>query len=280
VIRRRAPIPISGRVVAITGGARGIGLSIARAAATRGARVVIGDLDGELAVREAAEIGPGAVGLPLDVASTESFAAFLEEAARRAGPLDVLVNNAGVMWVGPHAEEPEDAARRQMEVNFGGVVRGVRLAVPRLRGRPDAQIVTIASAATKFAPAGEATYAATKHAVIGYLTAVRAELRGEGIALSVVNPVVVETELAKGTSTGRSKRLEPADVSAAVLDVMERPRFEVWVPRSVGRLAGLVGALPWRARDVVFRLAIPDQRETDHRVRDAYEQRTVRKPDS
>src|SRR5436189_4694906 len=96
-------IPISGRVVAITGGARGLGLATAKELASRGARVAIGDLDGDLARVEAAALpGPGPhAGHPLDVTDPGSFAAFLDQAAE-LGPLDVLVNN---MPVGPFARE-------------------------------------------------------------------------------------------------------------------------------------------------------------------------------
>src|SRR4051812_34248463 len=105
-------IPISGRVVAITGGARGLGLATAKELASRGARVAIGDLDGDLARVEAAVL-PGAGlhgGYALDVTDPGSFEAFLDQAAE-LGPLDVLVNNAGIMPVRPFAEEDPAVTR-------------------------------------------------------------------------------------------------------------------------------------------------------------------------
>src|SRR3954466_3732567 len=98
----KPPVPISGRVVAITGAARGLGLATAKALAERGARVAIGDLDGDLARVEAAALpGPGPhAGHSLDVTDPESFEAFLDQTAE-LGLLDVLVNNAGIMPVGP-----------------------------------------------------------------------------------------------------------------------------------------------------------------------------------
>src|SRR5699024_419830 len=128
----------------------------------------------------------------LDVTDTASFSAFLTAVEERWGAIDVLVNNAGVMWVGPFATEPDAAAARQVDVNLHGVMRGVKLMAPAMRERGHGQIVTIASGASKLPPAGEATYAATKHAVYGYLTAVRTELHGSGVQLSVVMPGVVE----------------------------------------------------------------------------------------
>src|SRR3954453_11029753 len=102
----RTVIPLGGRVVAITGAARGIGLATAKALADRGARLAIADLDGELARVEAAALpGPGPhAGYTADVTDPEAFAAFLDEAERDLGPIDVLVNNAGIMPVGPFAQ--------------------------------------------------------------------------------------------------------------------------------------------------------------------------------
>src|SRR2546421_10451424 len=92
---------ISGRVVAITGGARGIGLAIGRAVARRGARVALGDVDGDAAEGAAQELGGGAAGLQVDVTDPDSFERFLDAARDRLGPLGVLVNNARVMVGGP-----------------------------------------------------------------------------------------------------------------------------------------------------------------------------------
>ena len=269
--------PIAGRVVAVTGGARGIGEAIARTLAGRGARVVIGDVD-EAAVRAtAASIGGGTIGRALDVRSTESVAAFLDHVEATLGPVDVLVNNAGVMWVGDFEDEPAAAADRMFDVNFHGVARGVRLAAPRMRARGSGHIVTVASVASHVAPAGEATYAASKHAVLGYLTAVRQELRGTAVRLSVVMPIVVKTELAAGTSPGGMPALEPQDVADAVLGAIERPRFEVFVPARVGALTRLLALLPQRGRDLLYARLVPDQaKETDAGARRAYEERVLR----
>src|SRR6188474_1729888 len=102
----KALIPISGRTVAITGAARGLGLATARELAARGARIAIGDLDGDLASVEAAALpGPGPhAGYALDVTDPESFEKFLTQAAE-LGELDVLVNNAGIMPVRAFADE-------------------------------------------------------------------------------------------------------------------------------------------------------------------------------
>ena len=266
-----------GKVVAITGGAAGIGREIARQFAEAGAQIALGDRDAQ-AARATAEQLPGtAAGFDLDVTSTDSFRTFLDEVAEQLGPVDVLINNAGVMWVGRFDEEPETAAQRQIDVNLHGVVRGVKLAAPAMRERGRGHIITIASATSKLPPPGEATYAATKHAVHGYLSAVRAELRGSGVALSLVMPGVVDTDLALATATGPVRRLRPADVAAAVLGLVRRPRFEVSVPRRVGLAGRLSAALPDRLRREFLRLVVPDQVAAvqDPSARTDYESRAL-----
>lgn len=268
---------IAGRVVAVTGGARGIGREIARQLAAAGARVSIGDRDGDAVTATAGELGPAVHGLPLDVTDTTSFRDFLAATESHWGPLDVLVNNAGVMWVGAFDEEPESATQRMLDVNLHGVIRGVRLAAPAMAERGHGHIVTIASAAARLSPPGESTYAATKHGVLGYLTGVREELRGSGVQLSVIMPGVVNTELAVGTASGAAKLLQPADVARAVLEVIARPRFEVTIPSYVGPLTRIAGLLPQRTKDIVLRRLVPDQvaatRESS--LRTSYESQLV-----
>ncbi|GAA3029293.1 SDR family oxidoreductase [Gordonia defluvii] len=246
-------------VIAVTGGARGIGAAIAARAAADGAVVAIGDRDAKAADETAARLGANARGYALDVTDEASFAAFLEAVGTDLGPVDVLVNNAGVMWVGPFDQEPSSASEAMVAVNLLGVIRGVRLAAPAMRARGAGQIVTVASAASKVAPPGESTYAATKHGVLGYLTGVREELRGSGVAISVIMPGVVDTELAAGTTTGAAKLLSPDDVATAVADVIAQPRFLVTVPGYVGPLVAFTGVLPQPLRDVVLRALVPDQ---------------------
>lgn len=255
-------------VIAITGGGRGIGAATAKALAARGARVAIGDID-------AAEL-PGVLSLPLDVTDTASYQHFLDEIENRFGSLDVLVANAGVMWVGPFDQEPAAAVRRQIAVNLEGVINGFKLATPPMRQRGSGHVVVVASAASKLAPAGEATYAATKHAVYGYCTAVREELRGSGVDVSVLMPTVVATDLAAGTSSGKVALLTPEQVAAGVVALVDSRKPELFLPRKA-RLAALAMAFaPVR----LHRLLIPNQvvlgRPDERR---AYETRTLDTPD-
>ncbi|MFC0316083.1 SDR family oxidoreductase [Gordonia phosphorivorans] len=262
---------LNGRVVAVTGGAAGIGREIAAAAHAAGARVAIGDLDRERTERAADELGVR--GYPLNVTDEASFREFLDAVDTDLGPVDVLVNNAGVMWVGPFDAEPETATAAMFDVNVLGVIRGVRLTAPRMAARGRGHIVTIASAAAKLSPPGESTYAATKHAVLGYLTGVREELRGSGVQISAILPGVVDTELASGTATGAAALLTPEKIAATVLDVIVAPRFVTTVPGYIGPLVAITGLLPQRLRDAFLRRAVPNQLTTAGASRADYQKR-------
>lgn len=267
---------LSGKVVAITGGARGIGKATARALVNKGARVAIGDLDLSLAEETAAHLGGGTIALPLDVTDRSSFAGFLDEAERRLGALDAVVNNAGIMPVTPFAEESEESVRRQVEINFLGVITGTQLAIERLRSR-GGYIVNIASQAGKAGIPGIATYSATKHAVVGLSEAVRGELRDSGIEVVCVMPTVVNTELTSGVGQKWVKPVEPQDVANEIVDAMEVPRFDVFVPRANGVLYKVLSLLPRSWREALGRAMKVDKLmlEVDHGARRAYEERAA-----
>jgi short-subunit dehydrogenase len=278
-MRRPPHRPLTGRVVAITGGARGIGLATAEALAARGARVAIGDLDGALAERVAA--GHGWHGAALDVTRRESFAAFLAGTEERLGPLDVLVNNAGVMHVGAFLDEDDGWTRRQLDVNVGGVALGMKLALPGMIARGTGHVVNVASAAAKVGIPREAVYSASKHAVAGLTEAVRGELRGTGVELSLVMPGLVRTELASGTTRG-SRVLAPEHVGTAIAGALERPRFDVYVPRAYAGLALIATVLPRRVGEPLLRLAGTERNtaRTTPADRAAYEERVERQASS
>jgi NAD(P)-dependent dehydrogenase (short-subunit alcohol dehydrogenase family) len=268
---------LNGKVVAITGGARGIGKATAEALARRGARVAIGDVDLALAEQTAAGLGGGSVALALDVSDRGSFEAFLEEAERRLGPLDVLVNNAGIMPTTAFVEESEDSFRRQIEINLVGVIHGTQLAMRRMIPRDSGHIVNIASQAGKAGIPGIATYSATKHAVVGLSEAVRGELRGRGVEISCVMPTVVNTELTAGVGQKWVKPVEASDVAEAIAEALEAPRFDVYVPKSNGAILRAAALMPRAAAEWVGRAMGTDKlmTEVDHAARAAYEERVA-----
>jgi NAD(P)-dependent dehydrogenase (short-subunit alcohol dehydrogenase family) len=268
---------LNGKVVAITGGARGIGKATATALVRKGCRVAIGDLDLKLAEETAAGLGGGTVALPLNVTERASFVAFLDEAERQLGPVDVVINNAGIMPVTPFVDEAEDSVRRQVDINLHGVITGTQLAIERMTPRRSGHIVNIASQAGKAGIPGIATYSATKHAVVGLSEAVKTELRDSGIEISCVMPTVVNTELTSGVGQKWVKPVEAADVANEIVDALEIPRFDVFVPRANGALYKILTPLPRSWREAIGRAMKVDKLmlEVDHGARAAYEERAA-----
>jgi NAD(P)-dependent dehydrogenase (short-subunit alcohol dehydrogenase family) len=265
---------LTGKVVAVTGGARGIGRATAEALITRGARVAIGDIDGALAQTVADELGHGSIGCFLDVADVASFEVFLEAAERELGPLDVLINNAGIMPLGAFVEESEVTAQRMIDINLTGVILGSKLALRRFQARGEGHLVNVASTAGKYGAPGGATYAATKHAVVGLSEAIRQEVAGSGIGVSIVMPLAVKTDLGSGLSDhGPLKLLDATDVATAIVDAIEHNRVDVYVPRWIGLILRVQHVLPRPVNDRVIKLLGADKvlTETDPSRRGAYE---------
>ena len=243
---------IRGRTIAITGAARGIGFATARALLQRGARVVIGDRDvalEESAVAQLGKLGPVS-GYPLDVTDPESFATFLDKArADGDGHIDVLINNAGVMPVGPFLDHSEQAVRTAVEVNFYGVLTGCRLVLPEMVRRRSGHIVNIASLAGMLAVPGQALYAGTKFAVVGLSTALSDEFASQGVQISCVMPTFTNTELIAGTqTTAATKPVQPEDIAAAVVNTLDKPKSAVSVPYYGRFMAAATAFLPPRGR--------------------------------
>lgn len=235
------------KVVAITGGARGIGAATARALAEAGAQVAVGDLDLDLAHATAHDVG-AAMALPLDVTDTASFGAFLDTVEERLGPLDVLVNNAGIMPLATLLEEDDAASARIFDVNVRGVIIGCRQAARRMSAQGGGHLVNVASTAGAAGLPGAASYCASKAAVVTFSEAIEHELKPHGIAVTVVMPGIVQTELATGVSdVAGLKPVTPQEVAEAIVHAIRKPRLEVYVPRSVGPLIRGARMLPRRA---------------------------------
>src|SRR4051794_27039928 len=260
----KQPRILTGQVVAITGGARGIGRAMAQAFLREGMRVAIGDLDVATAQQTAEELGRGTIAVELDVTRRESIERFADEVERRLGPIDVFVNNAGIMPVGRFIDEDDASAHRQVDINVHGVIYGCKVALSRMLPRNRGHIVNIASQAGKFGIPGVATYVATKHAVVGLSEALRGELHNmgaDGILVSVVMPNIVGTELGTGLGASRaSKILTPEQVAESTLDALQTGRFDVWGPKSTQTIATVTGGLPRRGRAGVARAFHADGR--------------------
>lgn len=269
-----------GRVVAVTGGARGIGLAIATALRRAGARVAIGDLDADLARQLARALdaaGVNVVGYALDVRDEDSFANFLAQVSTDLGPVDVLVNNAGVVVAGAFLATSAQEHQLQLEVNVGGVERGMRLVLPSMVERGRGHVVNMASAAGLVPAPAAGVYSATKHAVVGLTEAVRFELRRTGVHLTSVQPTFVRTEMAAGLSLRLLPKVAPETVAAAVLRVLRRrrPPAAVMVPRWLRPVALADAYAPQWLRDLA-RALTPVEGGLDRSARAPYEERLAR----
>jgi NAD(P)-dependent dehydrogenase (short-subunit alcohol dehydrogenase family) len=267
---------VRGRVIAITGGARGIGNATARTLAREGARIAIGDLDGDLATEAAAALGEGHRGYQLDVTDRASFASFIDAVERDMGPLDVIVNNAGIMQIGRLDGEDDATTRRMIDINLHGVITGTKLALERMAPRRSGHIINVASSAGKFPFANGATYCATKFAVVGFTESVAREYQDVDIEFSLVMPGIVNTELAGGLHQTRGvKVVEPEDVAAEILDALRTPRMEIFVPRNIKGFYKLAMVLPRKGTEVIAKITKGDTAlsAADASARAAYEDR-------
>jgi len=271
------PVSVAGKTVAVTGGARGIGLAIATALHSMGAKVAIGDID-ESAVQEAAARLGLEIGGTLDVTNRGSFTDFLDNVEDQLGPIDVLVNNAGLIAVGNAVDEDEAVSRRVLDVNIWGVMLGTKLGAQRMLARGRGHVINIGSLGSVLPAAGLATYGATKHAVLGYTDTVRMENRGRGVHFSVIMPTLTNTEMIAGFGHARGfKNAEPEDVARAVVGVIAKPKPRVFVPRSTGIVISAQRFMPQRVSEAIGRALGTDRvctsdLRTDERA--AYARRT------
>ncbi|MGH2852987.1 MAG: SDR family oxidoreductase [Solirubrobacteraceae bacterium] len=272
---------LAGQNAAVTGAARGIGRATADAFLRAGMRVAIGDVDLAAAEQAASELGSRTVALPLDVTDRDSFTRFLDAAEEQLGPVDVLINNAGIMPLGRFVDEDDLTAQRMIDINLHGVILGMKLGLARMVPRDRGHIVNIASQAGRFGAPGGATYSATKHAVIGLTEAVRGELRlmGAHIDLSYVMPYVVNTELGGGLGEARGfHNLEPSEVADAIVEALQHGTVEVWVPKSTRRTYQLGTLLPRSLTEGIGRVTKADRvlANADVEARRGYELRASR----
>lgn len=272
-------LDLAGRTAIVTGGARGIGLATVEHLARLGARVAVGDRDAELASTAAGEVADrtGAVVLaaPLDVTDPASWDEFLAAVAP-LGPVEALVNNAGIMPLGSVLKEPAEVARAIVDVNLHGVINGTKAVAPGMVERGRGHIVNVASAVGRVAVPYGATYSASKFAVVGFTEATRGELAPAGIEVSMVLPTVVRTELAAGVPAARGvSPVSAEDVAEVIVETLQRPRLESWVPRWSKGVSRAADLMPLRAKDALAHLMKADSvlAEADQTARAAYEER-------
>ncbi|MGA1836394.1 SDR family NAD(P)-dependent oxidoreductase [Herbiconiux sp. 11R-BC] len=237
-------------VAVITGGARGIGYQIAADLLGRGYRVVIGDLDEEATRASAARLGGAATGVRLDITDRPLVAEVIETVEREIGPIDVWVNNAGIMPTGAFATQSIELVRTVADVDYAALVEVTAAILPRLLARRRGTLVNIASATGLKPLAGLAVYSGTKAAVIGFSDALRRELRGTGVHVKVIMPNLATTAMGAGITPPKlTPAVTAAQVSRAVLRAIDGGTFATTVPRSLGGVLRFSRLLPTAVQD-------------------------------
>ncbi|MGY4647697.1 NAD(P)-dependent dehydrogenase (short-subunit alcohol dehydrogenase family) [Mycobacterium sp. URHB0021] len=277
-MRSMSGAAVNGKVIVITGGARGIGLATATALHNLGAKVAIGDID-ETSVKQAGTDLDLGFYARLDVTDRRSFTALLDDVERQLGPIDVLVNNAGICPAGRFLDEPDEVTSRAIAINLFGVILGTKLAAERMVKRGSGHIINIASLAAITPMPGIATYTGTKHAVLGYTDSVRLELRGTGVTASTVMPTLTNTAMVDGTGTVPGfHNAQPEEIAAGIIGLIEKPKPRLGLTRrSATLIAVMQRFVPQRLNeavrralrvDAVFADADPDRRhEYEERAR-------------
>ncbi len=268
---------ISGRIVVVTGGARGIGLATARHFAAAGARVVLADLDGAAANAAAQSLTGDVRARQLDVRQLDAFRDLVASIEHEVAPIDVLVNNAGVMSVGSFLDEKEDVSQRQFDINVHGVANGLRAVLPAMLARKRGHIINIASVAGVLGTPYVAMYSATKYAVVGLTEAVRREHLNSGVYFSYVCPALVDTELTSGTGRPAWPPLvRPDDVAEAVARCVRTRAVRAFVPEATRAASILPALLPRSVYEALGRWFHLDRMfaQVDHTNRDDYRRRS------
>jgi NAD(P)-dependent dehydrogenase (short-subunit alcohol dehydrogenase family) len=240
-----ASIAFTGKQAIVTGAGSGIGAALCRALVAAGADVMCTDVDGDAAERTASSLGARARPDRLDVTDAAAVQATVNDVVNRTGRLDLMFNNAGIVWGGDSELLTLDQWNAIIDVNIRGVVHGVAAAYPQMVRQGRGHIVNTASMAGLTAAGQITSYVMTKHAIVGLSLALRSESAAHGIGVLAVCPSAIETPLldkgAIGGFDGRNYFLQgqgaksayPADrLAQDVLKAVERNKALLVKPRS------------------------------------------------
>ncbi|MBA2347081.1 MAG: SDR family NAD(P)-dependent oxidoreductase [Solirubrobacterales bacterium] len=270
---------LSGKVAVVTGATGAVGSSLARKLVQRGVKVAMADLSQEKLDEVAASIGtPDVLPMALDVSDRVAYTRYLDEVERRLGPVDFLCNVAAIMPISAFDEERDEMSQRILDVNLGAIIFSTKDAARRMKQRGSGHIVNVASGASWLAGGGVATYCASKFGLLGYSEAVKMELRGSGVEISVVVPAVIKSDMSKGLKDVRGVRaVDPSEVADGIIRVLERPKFAEFVPPAIGVMSLGFSAVPYKLRHMLTRLSRTDLLllQADQSKRVEYESRVA-----
>jgi 3-hydroxybutyrate dehydrogenase len=240
------------RTAMVTGGASGMGLAIARALATAGARVAIGSLlaggkraDGELTYlpgqeqmdRALSQLGSDSIGMNLDVTSDESVDEFWRSTEDRLGPVDILVNAAGITAEQTIVGHSDDLWNKVIEVNLTGTYRAIKRVLPSMIERKWGRIINLASTAASVGAATSGAYCASKAGVVGLTRAVALEGAPYGVTCNSISPTWVDTSFGRAWMTDIAEH-EQRSGDDYVADVEKsNPQGRLISPTEIGALA-------------------------------------------
>ncbi|SCG43494.1 SDR family oxidoreductase [Micromonospora humi] len=247
---------LAGRVVLVTGAARGIGAHTARLAAARGARLSLVGLEPDRLAALAAELGPGHVWFAADVTDQAALGAAVDGTVAALGGIDAVVANAGVANRGTIAVGDVEALARTVEVNLIGVMRTAAATVPALIDR-GGYLLIVSSAAAFAALPGMAAYCASKAGVEHFGTAIRLELAHRGVAVGTAHPSWVDTDLVREARADlpafesalarlpwpMRRTTTVTECAEAFVRAIERRSRRVYVPRAVGAVQAVRSVL-------------------------------------
>ncbi|HVW79895.1 MAG TPA: SDR family NAD(P)-dependent oxidoreductase [Mycobacteriales bacterium] len=226
---------LTNAVVVVTGASRGIGAEVARQAAAKGARLGLLARNADELRELAAALPTKSVVVPVDVTEVEALVGALQRVREELGPIDVLVNNAGIGAYGPFVDGGAADLAKLWPVNVQAVANAMAAVLPDMQARGSGVIVNMTSIAGRIGAPGEAAYCASKFAVIGLSETVRAEVAPYGVKICLVNPGPVATSFgeARGHPYDRSfpKPVSAAHVAKRTIRAIERGTPEIFIPR-------------------------------------------------
>jgi len=253
------------KIAVVTGAGKGLGREIAKGLARKGFTLLVTDIDAESAEATARAVGGGAWSLKQDVRDPESHRE-VARAANERGSLELWVNNAGVLYTGNAWDHSDEAIRQMVDVNVLGMMWGARAAVESMRAQ-GGHLINIASISAIAPAPGLAVYGATKHAVLGFSISLAGDLERASIPVKVsaVCPHAINTDMVRDVQDLKgadvafigSGLLTVEEVARVVLDLVDRPKLAVAVPRSQGALAHVLRPFPsmsLRVMKPLFRL--------------------------